>query len=98
MNMCDSSLVCLASKSSGRPPGDEAAQGHAHDEDEDKAVAAGGHGGRAIHGGRGQLRETVNLREERSHFKKGKSNRLQDVSNPAASSRGERHLVYDAQS
>lgn len=98
MNTCDSSLACLASKSSGRPQGDEAAQSHAHDEDEDKAVAPGGHGGRAVHGGHGQLRETVDLREECSHFKKGKSNRLRDVSNPAASSRGERHLACDAQS
>lgn len=71
MNTCDSSLVCLASKSSGRPPGDEAAQGHAHDEDEDKAVAAGGHGGCAVHGGRGQLRETVDLRGGTFSFQKG---------------------------
>lgn len=87
MNTCDSSLACLASK----PLGDEDAHGNAHDESDDKAVAVG-------HGGCGQLRDTVHLREEHSHFKKGKSNRLRDVSNPAASSRGERHLVCDAQS
>lgn len=60
--------VCLASKTSGGRPGDEAAQGDARDEGEDEASGAGGHG---VHGGRGQLGETVGLRKERSHVKKG---------------------------
>lgn len=69
--------MCLASKSSGGSPGDEASQGHAHDEDEDEAVAAGAHGGRAADGGRGQLREAVDLRKQRSQFKK--PNQIRDV-------------------
>lgn len=63
LTRCDSSAL-LASKSPD-PQGDEAAQDHAEGDahDEDEAVAAAGHGGRAVHRGQGQLGQAGDLLE-----------------------------------
>lgn len=61
----------LASKSSGGPQGDEAAQGHAQRDarDEDEAVAAAGHGARAVDGGHGQFWQAGDLRRQFHTYK-----------------------------